>query len=304
MPEVLHLKPEEIDTPEKRGKYTVSVIGCGEKGVLYAIAFAEAGFKVTCTDADQSAVRRVAKGKTPISEGEIESKLKSFVRTGRISTANETKSPVSQSDVIVMTITAKNDEKKNLDYSEAENTCKQVGAALRQGALVIYGGIAGFGFIEGIIKEILENTSGLKVGEDFGLAYNPIQVSSGQCIESISNQELTVAANDKTSLEAASTVLATITKKGAKQILGVKTAELAMLFGIARRDANLALANELAILCENAGIDYFETYKLLIPDSRGSFTPTIAAEDGRNEMYLLLENAENLNTKLRLTALA
>jgi UDP-glucose 6-dehydrogenase len=68
MPAVLHLKPEEIDTKEKRGKYTVSVIGCEEKGVLYAIAFAEAGFKVICTDADQTLVKRLAKGKAVFSD--------------------------------------------------------------------------------------------------------------------------------------------------------------------------------------------------------------------------------------------
>ncbi len=45
---------------------------------------------------------------------------------------------------------------------------------LHQGTLVIYGGIAGIGFIEGAMKETLENTSGFKVGTDFGLAYNPI----------------------------------------------------------------------------------------------------------------------------------
>jgi nucleotide sugar dehydrogenase len=304
MSAVLHLNPEEIDTIEKRGKYTISVIGCGQKGILYAIAFAEAGFKVICTDADQSLVRRLAKGKTLFSEREVESKLKSFTRTGQLSTTSELKNAVSQSDIIIMTITAKIDDKKNPDYSEAESSCKQAGATLRRGALVIYGGIAGFGFTEGIIKETLENTSGLRVGEDFGLAYNPIQIPDGQPTESISDQELAVAANDKTSLDAASTVLGTITKKGVKQILDVKTAELATLFAVARRDANVALANELAIFCENASMDYFETFKLLVPDTRESFAPTIAEEDSRNEAYLLLESAENLNTKLRLTALA
>ena len=303
MPAVLHLNPEEIDTVEKRGKFTVSVIGCGEKGVLYAVAFAEAGYKVTCADANQSLIRRLARGKTPFSEHEIEVKLKSFVRTGQLSTTNEIQNSVSQSDIIIITITTKIDDKKNPDYSEIENSCKQVGTALHRGALVIYGDIAGFGSTEGTMKEILENTSGLRVGEDFGLAYNPILLSNGQTIE-ISNQELTVAANDKTSLDAASTVLRTVTKKGIKQISNIKTAELAALFAVARRDANAALANELAVLCENAGIDYFEAFKLLVPDTRESFAPTIAAEQDREEAYLLLENAENLNTKLKLTALA
>ena len=45
---------------------------------------------------------------------------------------------------------------------------------MHQGTLVIYGGIAGLGFTEGTIKELLENTSGFKAGNDFGLAYSPI----------------------------------------------------------------------------------------------------------------------------------
>jgi UDP-N-acetyl-D-mannosaminuronic acid dehydrogenase len=304
MPAVLHLKPDEIDTNEKRGKYTVSVIGCEQKGVLYATAFAEAGFKVICTDADQTLVKRLAKGKNPFSDREIESKLKSFLRRGQLSVTSELKNAVSQSDIIIMTLTAKIDDKKHPDYSEVENTCKQAGAALHQGALFIYGGIAGLGFIEGVIKETLENTSGLRVGEDFGLVYNPIQFLDQQLFASIANQELKVAAIDGTSLDAATTVLGTITKKGVKQILDVKTAEAALLFTIARKDANLALANELAVFCESAGIDYFKTLKLV--DAREtSFSPTVEAEeDNRNEAYLLIESAETLNAKLRLPALA
>ncbi len=303
MPAVLHLKPDEIDTDEKRGKYTVSVIGCEEKGVLYATAFAEAGFKVTCTDADQALVKRLAKGKTPLSDREIESKLKRFLRKGQISVTSELKNAVSQSGIVVMTVTAKIDGKKQTDYSEVESICKQVGAALNRGALFIYGGIAGLGFTEGIIKETLENTSGFRVGEDFGLVYNPIQFFDSQPFDSITNQELKVAAMDKTSLDSAAKVLAVITKKGVKQILNLKTAEAAVLFAIARKDANLALANELAVFCESAGIDYFETVKL-VDTQELRFLPTVeAGEAGRNEVYLLMESAENLNVKLRLPAL-
>ena len=57
------------------------------------------------------------------------------------------------------------DEQKKTDYSQIVSACKQVGAGLQKGALVIYGGVAGFGFTEGTVKETLENTSGLKVGQ-------------------------------------------------------------------------------------------------------------------------------------------
>jgi UDP-N-acetyl-D-mannosaminuronic acid dehydrogenase len=59
------------------------------------------------------------------------------------------------------------------------------------------------------------------------------------------------------------------------------------------------------MLCESAGVDFFETLKLLEPNVREtSFYPTIAEENNRNEAYLLLESAENLNSKLRLPTLA
>lgn len=304
MPAVLNLKPEELDTDEKRGKYTVSVIGCEEKGVLYAVAFAEAGFKVVCTDADQTLVKRLAKGKTMFYDREIEAKLKSFLRRGRLSTTTELKNAVSQSDIVVMTLTAKIDGKNPPEYLEVETACKQAGTALQKGALFIYGGTAGLGFTEGVIKEALENTSGLRVGEDFGLVYSPIQLFGGQLSASIADQELKVSAVDKTSLESATNVLGTITRKRMKRTLGVKTAEAAFLFTIAKQDANLALANELAVFCENAGIDYFETLRLVDAQKSG-FSPTVEAEaDYINEAYLLLESGENLNAKLRLSALA
>jgi UDP-N-acetyl-D-mannosaminuronic acid dehydrogenase len=304
MPDVLHLKPEEIDTNEKRGKYTVSVIGCEEKGVLYAMAFAEAGFKVICTDADQTLVKRLAKGKTMFHDRKTESKLKSFLRRERLSVTSELKNAVAQSDIVIMTLTAKIDGKQHADYLDVENACKQVGTSIRRDTLFVYGGVAGLGFTEGVVKETLEDTSGLRVGEDIGLVYSLIHFRGEQPLDSITGQELKVAAADRTSLDSAVSVLGAITGKGVKPILDVKTAEAALLFTIAKQDANVALANELAVFCESADIDYFKTLKL-VDAQDPSFSPKVeAAEDSGREAYLLLESGENLNAKLRLTELA
>ncbi len=298
MPPVLNLKPEEVDTNEKRSKYTVIVIGCGQKGILYANAFAEAGFRVVCTDADPTVIKKVAKGKTSSSQVQVEANLKSHINSGQICVSDERKKSVSQSDIIVVAIGAKVDEQKKTDYSQVVSACKQVGAALQKGALVIYGGVAGIGFTEGTVKETLENTSGFKAGVDFGLAYNPIL--SGDV--SIANSELKVAANDQTSLNAASTIFKTVSKR-VKEINDLKLAETATLFAVAKQDANRALANELSVFCENANTDYFKVLKLLdLGDS--SFWPTIVEEEHGNEAYLLLDSAESLNAKLRLPALA
>ena len=78
MPSILNLKPEDLDSIEKRSQSTVGILGCGQRGILYANAFAETGFKVLCTDSDPSVVKKVAKGKLAFSEPEVEAALKSY----------------------------------------------------------------------------------------------------------------------------------------------------------------------------------------------------------------------------------
>jgi nucleotide sugar dehydrogenase len=298
MPAVLNLKPEEFDSNDKRSKYTVGIVGCGQTGIFYANAFAGAGFKVVCTDADASVIKKVAKGKTPFPNPEAETKLKKHIASGQINAVAELKKVACQSDITIITLTAKIDGQKKVDYSEVINVCKQVGAALQQGALVLYCGVAGFGFVEGAMKETLENTSGLKAGLSFGLAYNPIE--NADC--SAANLELKVAGIGKASLEASANTLKSIAKT-VTQLSDVKTAETAALFSVAKQDANIALANELAVFCENANVDYFEVLKIVGLDSK-SFGPHVLEEKNAKDAYLLLDNAENLNTKLRLAAMA
>lgn len=162
------------------------------------------------------------------------------------------------------------------------------------------------GLMEGIVKETLENTSGLKMGDGFGLAYNPQTIFEAELsTESISNRELLVAANDKNSLTSAAILISALSKKSVTQVPNFKTAELATLFALARRDANVALSNEFAMLCETAGQDYFETAKIAEADFlKIDYAPMVTEESSKDELYLLVENAENLNTKLRLTAVA
>jgi UDP-N-acetyl-D-mannosaminuronic acid dehydrogenase len=300
---VLNLKPDEIDSIEKRSKFLVSVVGCQRKGILYAYAFAQAGFKVSCFDADQSVVKKLARGKTPFRQQEIEGKIKSLTNSGQLSVTSELKKAVSRSDIAIITVPAKFDDNKKIDYSEVLNPLKQVGEALHSGALVVYGDVAGLGFTEGIMKETLENTSGLKAGQDFILAYMPIlNAQVKQFIEPFEDLELKVATVGKTGQDA----VLNLVKTAAKNVVlieDVKKAEIATLFAAAMQNVNNALANELAVFCESANIDYFEILKLCWFNDP-NFWPTTNDEAIRNESYLLLDSAENLNVKLRLPNLA
>jgi len=301
LPTVLHLNKEDIDTPEKRAGYTISLVGCGQKAISYALAFAETGFKVKCVDEDQSVTRRLSRGYLRLRDSETEKRLKQFARTEQISATSDLKAAASASDIIVLTIDVKVDDKKCADYSEILNVCKQLGASLRKDGLVIYAGAGGFGLTETVIKENLENTSGLRAGDDFGLAYSrTVATEKGRLML----KEIQVAANDKASLDSAALIFEVIAEKGVTRTSGIKIAELASLVAAVRRDSTVALANELAIFCEAAGVDYFEMVKLLNNSRENGFSPTISEETSRNEAYIMLENGDNLNVKLRLLATA
>jgi nucleotide sugar dehydrogenase len=305
MHSILHLKPEELDTPEKREAYTVSFVGCGKRAIFQALAFAEAGFKVKCTDADQSVVKRLSKGNIQLGDHQAEAKLKSLMRKEQLNATSDLAKAVSGSDVIVLSVNVKIDGKKISNASEAVTAFKQVGAVLPKGSLVVYGGVAGIGFVNSIVKETLENTSGFKAGEDFGLAYNPVLNAEGNKAGHITDRTLTIAAEDKYSLNAAVVIFGAITKKSVNKISNFKFAEAASLFEAAKHDTITALNNELAMFCENACLDYAETIKLVENnDPTASASPTIADEINRDEVYLLLENAENLSVKLRLPTIA
>ncbi|MDR0318715.1 MAG: hypothetical protein LBI09_01620, partial [Nitrososphaerota archaeon] len=165
------------------------------------------------------------------------------------------------------------------------------------------GGINSFGAVETMLRETLENTSGLKGGKDFLLAYNPLQFSKSYMVNSLNNAELIVAATDLQSLNVATDVLKTLTPK-VKQVSHVKFAELAVLFKMAQHDACTALAKELAVFCESAGMDYFKVQKLISDDDNSSFCPTVDEEENRKGTYLLIESAESFNVKLRLPAIS
>jgi len=297
----LHIRSEEIDNIEKRGKYTVSIIGCKLPGITHAFLFVDAGFKVICVDADKTIVNNLAKGNIPFLNRQLEVKLRNYAKKGFLETTDDFKAAASQSDIIALTIPVKIDEKRKADYSDIENASKRLGSGLRHGSIFIIMSVTGLGIAGGRIKETLENTSGLKVGLDFGLAYSPIQVSNGHAPEKMANQKRIVSALDKDSLNAASTILETITKSGLRKIGNIKTAEAVVLFEAAQQDVNTALTNELAIFCEKTCVDYLEAQKFLNVNNC-NMLPLSMRDNGkaRREPYLLLEDAENLNLTLHI----
>jgi nucleotide sugar dehydrogenase len=301
---ILQIRPDDIDSVEKRGKYVVGIVGCGQAGALHACLFAEAGFKVICTDTDQASISRIARGKVPFSTPEMENVLRNQIRAARVN-AFDIKTALLQSDIIIVTIPLAIDDKKKPAITAIERILKLIGSNLRRGSLVIVTNTVGINAIDGLIRETLENNSGFKVGADLGLAYGAIRLAPTRILETATNQRVLVAAKDQNSLDVASLILEVITKGGIRKTKNTKTAEFAALFEAVREDVEAGLVNEFAVFCEKTNMDFHEVIALTdAAVNQTALLPTLADGSAKTASYVMIDEAENLNMKLRITQTA
>jgi len=177
MPETTMLSGRDVDTPEKREKHTICIIGYGRGGLTNACLFADAGFKVTYVDADHKIVNQIEKGRVS-SAGKKPSK---HIKDGRLTVERSIRKATSSSDIIIFSLPVTIDKRRKPDYSYIVKACREIGLSLRPGSLFIFASTVGPGVTESLVKETLEDSSGLEAGSDFGLAYGPI---SAQILQS------------------------------------------------------------------------------------------------------------------------
>jgi len=301
----MKLEASDLDSPEKRAKYTLCVVGCGRIGLPTACVFAEAGFRVIGVDVDPHVVSLLKKGKAPFVETGLSALVKKHVKSGRLTATTDTKKAVSESDIIVLIVPTVIDEKKKPDYSYVEKSCRDVGMGLRQSSLVIFASTVGPSITETLVKETLENASGLKAGTDFGLVNSPTRAAPGQILRDLASYPRVVGAINEQSFKVASHVLSTIVKSGIVKVRDLRTAETVKLFENVYRDVSLALANDFALFCEKMKVDYLETQSAANTQPYSHLLrPGIVAGHIPKDPYLLLEEAENVSAKLSIVALA
>jgi len=305
MAKALTLAENDLGSPEERLKFAITMVGCGRMGLPAACLFSDAGFKVTCLDANPGIVNQINEGTSPFAEEGLSNLLKRNLKEGRIRATTDPKEAIPNSDIVIITVDTPIDEKKRSDYSNLEECCRSIGLNLKAGTLLIVQSTAGPYVTETLVKETLETASGLKAGVDFGLAYSPIRASIGKAIKDMTSYNRVVAAINEQSLRAAKAVFKTIVKGDLVEVDDIKTAEAVKLFENVYRDANIALANEFARFCEQAGIDYMEAQKAANTQPYCHLLePGIVSGHIPKDPYLLITEAENLGVKLKMTALA
>jgi len=302
---IMDIDERILESAEARERYTVCIVGCGRMGLPTACLFVDAGFKVIGVDKNRKIVDSINKGKSPFAESGLEDLLSKQVMEGRLIATVNTGWAVTQSDIIIVVIDTPLDTKMEPDYSKLEAACKEIGKNLRKGSLIVIASTVGPGVTENLVRSWIENASGFKAGNDFGLAYSPTLATVGRTLYDISHYARLVAGINDKSLKVASMIFKTIVKSGVVPLSSIKVAETVKLFQNVYRDVNLALANEFALFCEKAGIDYMEVYEAANTNPYYHFLiPGIVSGHIPKDPYLLFKEAEDLGVKLRIAKLA
>ena len=242
----------------KKGKdLKIAIVGLGYVGLPTAVLFAEAGFDVTGCEMKPEFVRMINEGISPLTDLNLDERVRDVVKRKKLVATSDTVAATKKNDVIIIIVPTplKDGEEPDLGYIESAG--RDVAKGLSKGKLVILESTVYPGVTEGTLKPILES-SGLKAGIDFDLAYCPERYNPGDPLHTIDKTKRIVAGINQRSTETAEFLYNRITKEGVVPVSSIKTAEAAKIIENTQRDLNIALMNEVALIMEKMGLDVIE----------------------------------------------
>ena len=235
-------------------KPDVAIIGAGYVGVPLAQVFADAGRTVVLVDVKSGVVEALNRGESHIEDVPSE-QLKPHVDAGRISATLDYE-VVRDADAILVALATPLTKQREPDLSIVLDAARGVAPRLRKGHLVILESTTYPGTTRECVLPVLEAT-GLKVGEDFFLAYSPERVDPGREDWTTKNVPKVVGGITEACTRRAAELYGAAVD-GVVEVSSPEAAELAKLLENIFRSVNIALVNELAQLCERMGIDVWE----------------------------------------------
>lgn len=246
---------KELEEKIKNKTATLSVIGLGYVGLPLAVEKAKAGYKVIGLDIQQKRVDMVNRGINYIGDI-VDDELKELVANKRIE-ADTDYSILSEADCVMICVPTPLDKYQQPDTSYVEGSTREIAKYLKKGMLIVLESTTYPGTTEEIVKPILEST-GLKCGEDFFLAFSPERVDPGNKQYNIKNTPKIVGGITPVCTELAAILYERILEGSIHRVSSPGIAEIEKILENTFRNINIGIVNEMAILCEKMGLDIWE----------------------------------------------
>jgi UDP-N-acetyl-D-glucosamine dehydrogenase len=230
------------------------IVGLGYVGLPLAMELARAGYRVLGFDVSRTVVDALNAGRSHIQDVPAAA-VAAAVQTGKFS-ATADLARLSEPDAISICVPTPLSKTKDPDVSYVLAATESVKQGLRRGQLVILESTTYPGTTRELMLPALEST-GLKVGEDFFLAFSPERVDPGNRKWNTRNTPKVVGGITPACLQVAEALY----QPAIEQLVPVTSTEAAELVKILEntfRSVNIGLVNEMAIVCDKLGVDVWE----------------------------------------------
>jgi len=248
----------------------VSIFGLGYVGAVSAACLAKEGHTVVGVDVDSHKLDLIRQGKAPIVEANLEPYLQQAVQSGRLTVTDDPIEAVHNTEVSLLCVGTPSKENGDLRTDYLERVARQIGEALitkQAYHIVVIRSTILPGTAEEVVLPVLEEASGKRVNEHFGLAVNPEFLREGTAIADFYDPPFTVVGALRP--EDAETVAALYESVKAQLFLvSIRTAEMIKYACNAFHALKITFANELGMLCKAEGIDSHEVMRVFCADTK------------------------------------
>lgn len=245
-----HSLQEKIATKALR----VAVIGLGYVGLPLAITFAEAGFHVTGIDIDQQKIDRINRGESYIPDISS-STLEKLIEAKRLNFTCDFEA-LDDIDAVSICVPTPLGKTRDPDISYILSATQHIRAHLHMGQLVVLESTTYPGTTDEVVLPELEST-GLKVGIDYFLAFSPERIDPGNPNFGTRNTTKIVGGVTKACTKLAQDFYSAAIDE-VVPVSSARVAEMAKLLENTFRAVNIGLVNEIAIICEKLDINVWE----------------------------------------------
>ena len=160
-----------------------------------------------------------------------------------------------QCSFIVITVPTPITADRVPDLEPLRGAARTIGRNLKDGCVVVVESTVYPGVTEDVVGPIIAHESGLKAGTGFHLGYSPERINPGDDTHTLEQLVKVIASNEQPVSELMNAVYGAVTDAGVYQAASIRTAELAKVLENTQRDLNIALMNELAMICDRLTVD-------------------------------------------------
>jgi len=238
--------------PLKLEDVRVGVVGLGYVGLPVAVAFA-GQFPTVGIDVRTSRVENLQAGHDETLETTSEELA---AATNLTFTASWDE--LQACNVYIVTVPTPLDSHKHPDLGPIESATRAIGRQLKRGDVVIYESTVYPGCTDEFCVPILEELSGLTYNRDFFCGYSPERINPGDKRHKLSEIKKITSGSTPAAADFVDAFYRRIITAGTYRVSSIRVAEAAKVIENTQRDLNIALANELAMICNRLGIDTLE----------------------------------------------